>query len=145
MDYISICLPGVYFQVMFDLKKRFLNCMTISWVPMLAQMGGTLLHILWCHIFVTKLDLGVHGLGLATAITNIGMIIMITGYAFCLPSIKESIICFDRSVWLGWPEYFKLGVPATIMLCAEWWAFDVLIFLSGILGVREQAAMIIIF
>lgn len=31
------------------------------------------------------------------------------------------------------------------MLCAEWWAFEILIFLAGIIGVREQAAMIIIF
>ena len=35
-EYVIICLPGVYCQVMFDLKKRFLNCMNISWVPMLA-------------------------------------------------------------------------------------------------------------
>ena len=35
-EYIVICLPGIYFQAMFDLKKRFLNCMKISWVPMLT-------------------------------------------------------------------------------------------------------------
>lgn len=31
------------------------------------------------------------------------------------------------------------------MLCAEWWAFEILILLSGIIGVKEQAALIIQF
>ena len=32
-----------------------------------------------------------------------------------------------------------------MMLCAEWWAFEILNLLAGILGVREQAAMTISF
>ena len=98
VTYISVCIPGVYFQSMFDLKKRFLNCMTISWVPMLAQIGGTVLHVLWCYIFVIYLDMQVVGLGLATAITNVGIFLMITLYAHFLPKIKESLFCFDKSV-----------------------------------------------
>ena len=112
---------------------------------MLAQMGGTLLHILWCYLLVNKFQMGVTGLGLATAITQVGIFTMVTVYAHCLPSIKESLFCFERSVFKGWCEYFKLGVPATVMLCAEWWAFEILIFLAGILGILEQATMIIIF
>jgi len=144
MTYITVCIPSVYFQIMFDLKKRFLNCMTYSWVPMLAQTGGTILHVLWCYILVVHLDLQVVGLGLATAITNVGIFLMITIYAHCIPKIKESLFCFDDSAWSGWGEYFKLGVPSTVMICAEWWAFEILIFLAGAIGVKEQAAMVII-
>ena len=50
--YILVCLPGVYFEIMFDLKKRYLNCMSIAWMPMLVQMCGTLLHVVWCYLFV---------------------------------------------------------------------------------------------
>ena len=42
-----------------------------------------------------------------------------------------------------WKAYFKLSVPATVMLCAEWWSFEILVILVGILGVIEQAAFII--
>ena len=85
------------------------------------------------------------GLGLATALTNLGMFLMITIYASCLPAIKESIFWPDRTSFQGWGEYFKIGVPASVMLCAEFWATTIMIFLAGIIGMQSQAAMIIVF
>ena len=35
-QYVLVNLPGVYFLGMFDLTKRFLNCMKTTWVPMIA-------------------------------------------------------------------------------------------------------------
>ena len=34
--YILICLPGIYLRSMFDMKKRFLNCLNVVQVPTLA-------------------------------------------------------------------------------------------------------------
>ena len=79
--YIMTSLPSMYFLGLFDLKKRFLNCMKISWVPMVAQVGGTLLHIFWCYLFVTKLEMDVVGLGIASNITTFIMLFIITVYA----------------------------------------------------------------
>ena len=31
------------------------------------------------------------------------------------------------------------------MLCAEWWAFEILTIIAGILGVKEQATQVILF
>ena len=131
---------------MFDLKKRFLNCMEISWVPMLAQMGATLLHFLWLYLFVIKWQLEVLGLGIATAATYLTMLVMVEIYSHCfLPRIKVSLFCPGREVFENWGEYFKLGVPATVMWCAEFWAFEIMVLLSGVIGIKEQAAMVIMF
>ena len=35
-QYVFVNLPGVYCLGMFDLTKRFLNCMKTTWVPMIA-------------------------------------------------------------------------------------------------------------
>jgi len=29
-------------------------------------------------------------------------------------------------------------------MCAEWWAFEIVVVLSGIMGVKELAAMVVI-
>lgn len=102
---------------------------------MLAMVGGTALHLLWCYLLVAKYDLGVEGLALATSFTYLLMFLMITEYAHCLSRLKEALFCPDKSVFEGWGEYFKLGIPAMIMICAEDWAFQILTFLAGILGV----------
>jgi len=43
---------------------------------------------------------------------------------------------------IGILDYFKLGVPCTIMVCTEWWAYQVMTIFSGKIGVPEQAAQI---
>jgi MATE family multidrug resistance protein len=42
--------------------------------------------------------------------------------------------CFD-----GWKTYLAYGLPATAMLCAEWWAFECTIFMAGLLPDAEVA------
>lgn len=108
---------------MFDVTKRFLNCLKISWVPMIAQVGATFLHILWCHIFVVKLDWGLRGLGMASTITSLLLVAMTELYAWCLPSIQDTLFWPDATSFHGWKEYFSLGVPTTIILCAEYFAW----------------------
>ena len=112
---------------------------------MLAMIGATILHVLWCYLFVVRMQLAVIGLGMATSLTYLVMFLMITLYARCVSRISDALFCFERDVFSGWGEYFKLGVPAMIMICAEDWAFQIMTFLAGIMGVKYQAAMVIIF
>ena len=97
--------------------------MHIAWVPMLTQLVATPLHLLWCWLFVIRLEMGIKGLGIALIVTNFGLLAMVEGYSLCVSRIRESLFCPDKHTFTGWKEYFKLGVPATLMLCAELWAY----------------------
>lgn len=41
-------------------------------------------------------------------------------------------------------EYLGISLPATIMICAEWWGFEILALIAGIIGVAAQASWAII-
>jgi len=41
-------------------------------------------------------------------------------------------------------EFVNLGVPGTLMLCSEWWAYEILTIFAGRLGTNEVAAETII-
>ena len=41
-------------------------------------------------------------------------------------------------------DFFMLGIPCAVMVCLEWWAYQIMTLLSGYLGVHEQAAQILI-
>lgn len=43
----------------------------------------------------------------------------------------------------GWKQYFGIAIPATMMLCSEWWFFELLMLTAGGLGVKEQATMVV--
>lgn len=136
-------LLSVYFLSMYDMTKRFLNCLQTTWVPMVAQVVATLLHILWCHLFVVQWGWDMEGLGHASTLTSSILLASVMIYAHCLPHIKGALFWPDATVWHEWREYFALGVPTTGILCAEYWAWQFLAILSGNLGVNEQANMMI--
>ena len=75
------------------------------------------------------------GLAIATNISTFTMLLVITIYAHSIKSINEALFFPTSSAFKNWGEYLKLSIPATVMLCAEWWAFEILTILSGIIGV----------
>ena len=119
--------------------------MGITWVPMIAQAIGTLVHVGWCHLFTVKLDMGVKGLGYATSITYSTMFLVITVNTVLIKQIKYCISWPTLDSFREWGPYFRLSIPATLMLCAEWWSFELMTILAGVLGVIEQATIVISF
>lgn len=41
------------------------------------------------------------------------------------PEVKRTLVAPDPQALRGWWEFIKLGLPGTIMLCSEWWAYEV--------------------
>ena len=41
-------------------------------------------------------------------------------------------------------EYFKLAVPTWIMVALDWWIWELMALIAGFIGVKEQAATILI-
>lgn len=41
-------------------------------------------------------------------------------------------------------EFVSLGVPGTVMLCSEWWAYEILTIFASMLGTEEVAAQSVI-
>lgn len=110
---------------------------------MVAQVVATCFHPVWCHLFVVKWGWDLIGLGIASTLTSLILICTTMVYAHCLDRIKDALFWPDSTVWSDWKEYFALGVPTTAILCAEYWAWQLLAVLSGNLGVTAQANMMI--
>lgn len=89
--------------------------------------------------------MGVTGLGIATAITYFTMLMIITINAWCISHIRDCIFFPTADSFRDWGEYFRLSVPATVMICAEWWSFEILVILAGIMGIVEQGSQVITF
>ena len=85
--YVIDNLLSVYLMGMYDLNKRFLNCLKTTWVPMISQVLATLLHIFWCHLFVTVFEWDLHGLGLASTLTSFILLSTTVVYAHCIKEI----------------------------------------------------------
>lgn len=84
---------------------------------------------------------------MANFITYFVALILMLIYQNNLPEIKKAkCSMFDKRVFdiEGIRQYAHVGVPNVILLYMNFWIWELMILLSGLLSVHEQAANIII-
>ena len=79
------------------------------------------------------------GVSIAYTITASLQLITIHFYLLCHPIFKETQIWPNKETLNGIRNYLQIGLFGAAMLCAEWWIFEFLIFLSGLLAVENTA------
>ena len=118
--------------------------MTVTWVPMTAQVVATILHPFWCYYFVIVKEMDIIGIGLAYTITQVTLLVFVTCYASFVPEISDAIQLPNADSFREWRAYMKLGIPVMVMLWSEDLAFYGLTLLSGLISVQDQATQVLL-
>lgn len=146
-SYILVLMPKLILYGLFDCQRRWLNCFEYNHVPLQCQGVAVFLHYFWCQLFVVQLDLQIVGLGIANAITFSLALIAMLIYQSQLQDIQKSACSlFDKRVFdsEGLKQYANVGFPNVLLLYMNFWIWELMILLSGLLSVDGQAANIII-
>ena len=77
---------------------------------------------------------------MAAGLKDFIQLIITVIYCHCKPEIRKVMQPHDCETFRGWGEYLKISLPATVMICAEWWAFEILTVMAGMLGVLELSS-----
>ena len=75
----------MYFSSMYDMQKKFLCCMQVTYVPMLAQFITSIMHVGFCYLFVTIWGLDVAGIGYANVASGFVNLIFTVVYSSYVP------------------------------------------------------------
>lgn len=118
--------------------------MQLTLIPMLILAVTSVMHIGLCYFFIYEMDMDIAGLGLASICTSGLQFLLLLIYSMCVPKISEAIMFFNADCFRDLGSYLRMALPSTVMLCAEWWCFELIIIMAGWLGVVELAAQVII-
>jgi MATE family multidrug resistance protein len=143
-EFIKYQIVGIYFIGQFDLTKRWLTQCQVAWVPLIAMIICTVMHVGWCWLYMVHYGLGMLGAGLANATSALIMWIIVTIISLTVSELKDALFWPDRESFSRWGEYLAISIPVTIMICAEVGVFNVFVIMSGYLGVVDQAAQVIL-
>ncbi|GJN19610.1 hypothetical protein PR202_gb06904 [Eleusine coracana subsp. coracana] len=103
-------------------------------VPVMLSSGATALcHPAVCWLMVHRLGMGADGAALANSVSYLANLSILALYVRLSPSCKRSWTGFSREAFRGIPDFLKLAVPSALMVCMEWWSFELLVLLSGLL------------
>lgn len=59
-------------------------------------------------------------------------------------TFEDMVFWYDKTIFNGIGTFLKIGVPGMLMLCFEWWAFELLAIFTGNLGVTQLATEVVI-
>lgn len=119
--------------------------MRITFFPMVAMILTTLLHILLCLLFVFHLDMGVIGLAVAVSCKDFVLMVLTMIYCYLSPEVYKVFRPFDMEALRGWGEYLSISIPAAVMICAEYYAFEFIAISAAVLGIVEIASISIVY
>lgn len=94
-------------------------------------------HVFLAYQIAIKWDMGVSGLGIATAITYTLMFVFVTVYSHCNRAISPALFWPRKDTFSSWGSYLAISVPATLMLMANSCVIQVMGVLAGLISIRD--------
>jgi MATE family multidrug resistance protein len=74
----------------------------------------------------------IKGTGLANFGSQMLIFIMLFTYTYFSNDIKETVIMPDYRTFYELYDYFKIGLPSAILVCLDWWVWEIMIIFVGL-------------
>ncbi|KAM4664039.1 multidrug and toxin extrusion protein 1-like [Discoglossus pictus] len=143
--YVMIFLPALPATFLYHLQAKYLQNQGIVFPEVLTGLIANGFNVLINYIFLRVLGLGVMGSAWANCISQYLQMILLFLYILWKKLHKDTWGGWSRACLEEWGPFIHLAVPSMLMLCIEWWAFEIGIFLAGVLGVVDLGAQAVIY
>ncbi|XP_028938374.1 multidrug and toxin extrusion protein 2 isoform X2 [Ornithorhynchus anatinus] len=117
----------------------------IIWPAVFSGIFGNVINGLGNYIFLYILDWGLEGSAFANTISQFAQVICLFLYIVLRKLYLETWGGWNSDSLQEWGPFFSLAVPSMLMMCIEWWAYEIGSFLIGLLSVVDLSAQSIIY
>ncbi|GAA0175714.1 transporter [Lithospermum erythrorhizon] len=127
-------IPALFPYAIIQPLTRYLQMQSLIIVMVLCSVAALIFQIPVCWIFVFKFELGTAGAALSIGLSYWVNVILLVLYVKYSSACEKTRITFSSDVFPTIPKFMKLAIPSALMLCLEWWIFEVMVLLSGLLS-----------
>ncbi|XP_047335448.1 protein DETOXIFICATION 53 [Impatiens glandulifera] len=139
-DYLIFSLPELLAHSHLNPLRSFLRTQSINSPATIAATVATILHLPINYYFVVYLKLGVKGVAMGSVCyaynMNLGLMIYVVMSKFALKPWTGATFV---STFQGWRPLLSLALPSVCSVCLEWWWYEIVLFLGGLLDNPEAA------
>ncbi|PQM34785.1 protein DETOXIFICATION 14-like [Prunus yedoensis var. nudiflora] len=132
----SLCLiPNLFSIAILQSLVRYFQTQSLILPMLYSSCAALCLHVPLCWGLTFKLKLGSIGAALAISFSHWFNALLLGFYMkYSVACGKTRALVLSIEVFLNIKEFFRFAVPSALMACLEWWSYEVLILLSGILS-----------
>ncbi|XP_060929689.1 multidrug and toxin extrusion protein 1-like isoform X2 [Limanda limanda] len=143
--YVNIFMPALPATFMFALQTRYLQNQGIIWPQVITGFVVNLFNALINYIVLNLFNMGVAGSALANTLSQFLMAGLLFAYIIWQGLHKATWSGWSKQCLLDWSSYIHLAVPGMIMLCVEWWTYEIGSLLAGLISEVELGAQSVVY
>ncbi|KAK9096913.1 hypothetical protein Sjap_022410 [Stephania japonica] len=140
--HLAFSVPSLILHSLLNPLKIYLRSQNITKPFMHASALALLLHAPLNYLLVHRLRLGLPGIALASVLSDLNLLLSILlylhHYSSSLPSNPWQRLS-THHCFRGWKPILSLAIPSCISVCLEWWWYELMIILSGLLSNAADA------
>jgi len=134
--------PALIMDGMDQCCRRYLSAQSVVQPLMYVTCFATLMTPFYLWFFITKCGWGLDGAAVAwdcVQCTSLcGLIIYMLWYNSQQESSKRTWHGWSKEAFSDWGTYIRVAIPSMVMICLDWWTFEIIVILSGLLPRPEM-------
>lgn len=136
--YITYSLPDLLVQALLHPLRIFLRTQSLTKPLTVSAVCAIILHLPINYFLVVYLNMGTRGVALASAWTTLNLYFGLLVYLFqSRTALKPWDAKAERTFSQGWEQLLALAVPSVLSVCLEWWWYEIMVLLCGLLNDPE--------
>lgn len=138
--YLTVRSLGVPVDILSISYDKYLSAIGVVSPHVYANLVQNIVLVLVNFLLVVHLQLDYPALAFAWVLASLASLATIVGMSISAPAVRATLQRPSARALQRWGEFVSLGVPATLMLISEWWAYEFLTLCASTLGTAEVAA-----
>ncbi|XP_038231317.1 multidrug and toxin extrusion protein 2-like [Dermochelys coriacea] len=143
--YVMIFIPALPAVFLYQLQTRYLQSQAIILPQVVTGVAANLLNVAMNTLFLYALKLGVVGSAWSNTLSQYTQAVLLFLYVWWKKIHVKTWGGWTRECLQEWGSFIRLAVPGMLMMCIEWWTFEIGSFLAGLISVVELGAQSVIY
>nr|KYP67256.1 Multidrug and toxin extrusion protein 1 [Cajanus cajan] len=140
-SFILYSLPDLVAQSLLHPLRIYLRTQSITLPLTYTASLSILLHVPINYLLVSVMKLGIKGIALGAVWTNFNLVVSLILYIWVSGVYKKTWSGVSlKGILRGWKGLLNLAIPSCISVCLEWWWYEIMILLCGLL-INPQATV----
>ncbi|XP_028838810.1 multidrug and toxin extrusion protein 1 [Denticeps clupeoides] len=138
--YVLAFLPAVPAMFLHQLQTSYLQNQGIILPQLYTAAAANVINAVTNYVLIFWMELGVKGSAAANSISQITICLLLFGYIRWKKLHVKTWGGWSSASLQDWGSFMELAIPSSLMVCFEWWIYEIGGFLAGMLGEVDLAA-----
>ncbi|CAH8337401.1 unnamed protein product [Eruca vesicaria subsp. sativa] len=126
-------IPALFAYATLQPLVGFFQAQSMVLPLIMSSVSALCCHVVLCWTLVFKFGLGSLGAAIAISVSYWLNVIVLGLYMTFSARCSKTRGKISMSMFKGMREFYRFGIPSASMICLEWWSFEFLVMVSGML------------